>query len=95
MDSAYGLFLHADKDNLWKTESAMALQAAAGTAMQAISTDQAKEIADGFLNQYGFMPGDAQFYEVASDTLATMDGVTTRSRGDDPYRQIVIEPAEG
>lgn len=75
MDSAYGLFLHADKDNLWKTESAMALQAAAGTAMQAISTEQAKEIADGFLNQYGFMPGDAQFYEVASDTLATMESI--------------------
>jgi spoIIIJ-associated protein len=33
--------------------------------------------------------------KVIHDTLATMDGVTTRSRGDDPYRQIVIEPAEG
>ena len=32
--------------------------------------------------------------KVIHDTLATMDGVTTRSRGDDPYRQIVIEPAE-
>lgn len=33
--------------------------------------------------------------KVIHDTLATMDGVSTRSRGDDPYRQIVIEPAEG
>jgi spoIIIJ-associated protein len=32
--------------------------------------------------------------KVIHDTLATMDGVTTRSRGDDPYRQIVIEPAD-
>lgn len=32
--------------------------------------------------------------KVVHDTLADIDGVTTRSRGEDPYRQIVVEPAE-
>ena len=31
--------------------------------------------------------------KVVHDTLAEVDGVTTRSRGEDPYRQIVVEPA--
>jgi len=31
--------------------------------------------------------------KVVHDTLADIDGVTTRSRGEDPYRQIVVEPA--
>ncbi|MEY2967628.1 MAG: hypothetical protein RIQ64_255 [Actinomycetota bacterium] len=30
--------------------------------------------------------------KVVHDTLAEVDGVTTRSRGEDPYRQIVVEP---
>jgi len=30
--------------------------------------------------------------KVVHDTLAELDGVTTRSRGEDPYRQIVVEP---
>lgn len=31
--------------------------------------------------------------KVVHDTLADVAGVSTRSRGDDPYRQIVVEPA--
>lgn len=31
--------------------------------------------------------------KVVHDTLAEVAGVSTRSRGDDPYRQIVVEPA--
>jgi len=30
--------------------------------------------------------------KVVHATLAELDGVTTRSRGEDPYRQIVVEP---
>lgn len=30
--------------------------------------------------------------KVVHDSLAEIDGVTTRSRGEDPYRQIVVEP---
>jgi spoIIIJ-associated protein len=33
--------------------------------------------------------------KVVHDTLAEIDGVTTRSRGEDPYRQIVVEPVAG
>jgi hypothetical protein len=75
MDATYGLYLHTDRDNLWKTESALSLQAAAGMAMQAISEDDAEKIANDFLNQYGLLPNDAQPYEVAKDTLSTMDTV--------------------
>ena len=32
--------------------------------------------------------------KVVHDTLADVAGVSTRSRGDDPYRQIVVEPAD-
>lgn len=32
--------------------------------------------------------------KVVHDTLAEVAGVSTRSRGDDPYRQIVVEPAD-
>jgi hypothetical protein len=79
MDGANGLFLHTDMDNLWKTDSARSLQAAAGVAMQAISSDQAQRIADGFLRDNGLLPGDAEFYEVAADTLSTMDEITDSS----------------
>ncbi|MBX2997162.1 MAG: hypothetical protein KF893_01535 [Caldilineaceae bacterium] len=80
MDGVYGLFLHTDTDNLWMTESARSLQAAAGVAMQAISEDEAQRIADGFLTDNGLKPGDAQFYEVVADTLSTMD-ITTDPSG--------------
>lgn len=73
MDVANGLFLHTDTANLWKTESDLSVMAAAGTAMQAIDNDVAKRIADAFLQQNGLARADAQFYEVAEDTLATMD----------------------
>jgi len=33
--------------------------------------------------------------KVVHDALAEQVGVVTRSRGDDPYRQIVVEPAAG
>jgi len=33
--------------------------------------------------------------KVIHDTLATIDDVSTRSEGDDPYRRVVIAPANG
>lgn len=79
MDVTAGLFLHTDKNNLWLTESEFSVQAAAGVAMQAIDNDAAKRIADAFLQQHGLAREDAQFYEVAADTLTTMDQVVTAS----------------
>ena len=32
--------------------------------------------------------------KVVHDALSEQTGVVTRSRGDDPYRQIVVEPAQ-
>jgi spoIIIJ-associated protein len=33
--------------------------------------------------------------KVIHDTLAEVDGISTRSEGDDPYRRVVITPANG
>ncbi len=33
--------------------------------------------------------------KIIHDTLATVDGIATRSEGDDPYRRVVIAPANG
>jgi hypothetical protein len=79
MDLNYGLFLSADKGNLWKTDSEMARQARAGVAMQAISSDEARALADSFLQQHGLNRADAQFYEVAADTLSTLDETVSAS----------------
>jgi hypothetical protein len=72
MDNNYGLFLYADMANLWATNSALGRQAAAGVAMQSIDNETARRIADAFLAQHGLARGDAQYYEVAADTVATM-----------------------
>lgn len=79
MDVENGLFLYTNTANLWKTESELSVMAAAGAAMQAIDNDAAKRIADAFLQQHGLAREDAQFYEVAADTLTTMDQVVTAS----------------
>lgn len=79
MDVDAGLFIHTDTANLWKTESELSVMAAAGTAMQAIDNDAAQRIADAFLQQNGLTRQDAEFYEVAEDTLTTMDQVVTAS----------------
>jgi hypothetical protein len=79
MDVANGLFLHTDTANLWKTESELSVMAASGAAMQAIDNNAAKRIADAFLQQNGLTREDAQFFEVATDTLTTMDQVVTAS----------------
>jgi hypothetical protein len=79
MDVEAGLFIHTDMANLWKTESELSVMAAAGAAMQAIDNDAAKRIADAFLQQHQLTREDAHFYEVAEDTLTTMDQAVTAS----------------
>lgn len=72
-DSTYGLFLHADMDNLWVTDNPVDQMAAAGVPMMILTEEDAAQLADSFLAQNGLKPGDAQFYEVASDTMSTME----------------------
>jgi len=79
MDVENGLFIHTDTANLWKTESELSVMAASGMAMQSIDNDAAQRIADAFLEQYGLKRDDAQFFEVAEDTLSTMDQTVTAS----------------
>ena len=74
MDPDYGLYGYTELPTLWNAEG---VQAAAGKAMMSISADGAQQIATNFLVSNGMMPGDAQFYEVATDTL----GVGTNARG--------------
>jgi len=79
MDEQNGLFNYTNATDLWTAPSATAANA---TAMQSISQDQAKQIADQFLTQNGLMPGDASYFEVAEETLSAgsnASGVTAAS----------------
>ena len=76
-DVSNGLFFHTNPDNLWVVDSPTAQMAAAGVPMMILTEDDAAKLADSFLAGAGLKPGDAQFYEVAKDTLATMDLVVT------------------
>ncbi|MEX1020251.1 MAG: DUF6345 domain-containing protein [Litorilinea sp.] len=75
MDSDYGLFLHADKDNLWKLPEES--ETASGEAMMAISQEDARAIATSFLTQNNLMPKDAQFFEVLGTTLTQLQETTS------------------
>ncbi len=75
MDESNGLFAYNDLENLWIAPGTEPAQAG---AIQAISASDAITIAEQFLSTYGFLPDDAQYYEVAADTLtnaASQQGV--------------------
>lgn len=61
-----GLFNYTNTDKLWVFEDPEIRQ---GRAMTAISQEDASMIANTFLRDNGLLPGDAQEYEVVSDTL--------------------------
>jgi len=72
MDPAGGLYGYVDLNTMWserQAETAFALQSVGITA------EDARTIADRFLNENGLMPPDARFYEVAPDTLGSLEAV--------------------
>lgn len=71
MDEGNGLFAYNNLSELWM---APGTTPASTEAVQSISAAQAISIANQFLSDNGFLPGDAQFYEVAADTLSQAVG---------------------
>ena len=73
LDTNSGIYRYANHDQLWSqpsVDSALAARAAGATMLTA---DDARAIADAFLNNNSLMPGDAVFYEVVQDTAGTID----------------------
>jgi hypothetical protein len=66
MDPSSGLYAYTNENVLWAEPPAKA--AANSMAPHKITQDEAKAIADQFLNNNGLMPADAQFYETLPDT---------------------------
>jgi hypothetical protein len=62
-----GLFNYTNTDSLWVIPSE---EERRGRAMMAISQEDARPIADNFLQNNGLLPADAQYYEVVSDILS-------------------------
>lgn len=75
MDSNSGLYGFTDLNNLWTYTPT--LRALNSTREAHITTQSARDIADQFLTNNGLMPGDAQFYEVVSDTISGGTVVTS------------------
>jgi hypothetical protein len=76
MDSSAGLYNYTELDSLWSSESAE-IYAASGTAMQSISSDEARSIATTFLSQNSLLAVDAQFFEVVQDVQTDAQGKAT------------------
>lgn len=77
MDESNGLFSYTDLGDLWMAPG-QDPESANVVAVQSISAADAITIANQFLSDNGFLPADAQFYEVAADTLtqaASQEGV--------------------
>lgn len=78
MDLDTGLFIYMDTDRLWK-EEVPNITAANHAGVMAISSQDARAIAEDFLNENGLMPADAEFYEVTQDTLTEVVRSDNRS----------------
>jgi hypothetical protein len=68
MDSGSGGYNFYDMNNLWSQQQVERFSAA---GIATISADDARAIADNFLQQNGLMSAGAQFLQVVSDTLTT------------------------
>jgi len=73
VDTESGLYHYANLSQLWSgqsAENALALRAASANYIDQLD---ARRISDAFLNQFGLMPGDAQFYQVVQDSTGTLN----------------------
>lgn len=83
MDPSAGLYSYTNQDSLWAQSSGIA---ALSGPVRKLTQGDAKAIADSFLNSHGLMPGDAQFYEVISDTMTAL--TTTVGAGGLAVQQV-------
>jgi hypothetical protein len=67
MGEGSGMYAFTNLQTLWATPTV----ALANAPVRRLTPEDAHQIADQFLQQNGLMPGDAQFFEVVTDTLVT------------------------
>lgn len=72
MDQSSGLYQYTDNANLWTQSAAEAAMLVNAASPNYITGDDAKAIADNFLNTHGLMDDGATFYEVITDTTGSM-----------------------
>jgi len=84
MDSASGLYAYTNQAELWAAPNTASLQ---GPMVQ-VRLDDVHGIADQFLASHGLLPGDAQFYEVVSDSTTT---ATLPGQGDDSTAGTILQ----
>jgi len=70
VDKSSGLYGYYDLDGIWSAPTAETAYAVSAASANAISNDEAKRIADDFLNSNGLMGNGSVFYEVISDTVS-------------------------
>jgi len=70
VDKSSGLYGYYNLDALWTAESAEAATSVTAASPTYINSDEAKRIADAFLNDNGLMGAGSVFYEVISDTTS-------------------------
>ncbi len=71
MDKGSGIYNYTDLGQMWNSAQAQQALAVKASAVNAITNDDARRIADAFLAQHNLMPADGVFYEVVSDTVGT------------------------
>lgn len=82
LDKGSGIYQYSDLNQLWNDSQAVQALSLNAAAANAISADDARTIADAFLNNNGLMGDGSVFYEVVADTvgnLAKSNGVTGAS----------------
>ena len=76
VDSQSGIYTFSNLDQLWSENAAEQAMALSAASVNYISQNDARTIADNFLNNNGLMPSDAVFYEVAEDTTGQIGRAT-------------------
>ncbi len=82
LDKSSGIYQYSDLDQLWNDTQAVQALSLNAAAANAISADDARTIADRFLNSNGLMGDGSVFYEVVSDKVGNLpksNGVTRAS----------------
>jgi len=72
LDTDSGIYQYSDLGQLWNDTQAVQALSLNAAAANAISADDAKTIADAFLNNNNLMGDGSVFYEVVSDTVGSI-----------------------
>lgn len=71
-DKDSSIYQYSDLNQLWNEQQIYQAMAVNSAAANSINADDARLVADTFLNRNNLMPQDAVFYEVISDTVGSL-----------------------